>query len=281
MRRRFALWLALALWPLAAGCGAGSSILADFQAPPGVSSHSSPELAGRPPLRRIAVLPFRNESGVLGAGKQIADIFYDELSSSQRYDVLPPPEIDKDEELRFEFRLRGGRGEGVRNQVLDEAWLKQKLDRFVAAVQPYLTNQDLIYPGEYFEGHLKETENPKDRGLVAEANEPGGGSPDLDGVLTGVITRYENRSGGALIGDKGPHVTYSVYLLDPKNGKILWEATFNEEQIPLLNNLLLLPRYAEAGFIWQTNDMLARNGLKRVLKDFPGWQAGPATAAAP
>mgnify|MGYP000616201161 CR=1 FL=1 len=95
------------------------------------------------------------------------------------------------------------------------------------------------------------------------------GNPS-DAILTGVVTKYRNRSGGALIGDQGSHVTYTAYLVSTKNGDILWEATFNEEQIFLMDNLLLLPRYAEHGLIWQKNDQLARSGLKRVLATFPG-----------
>ena len=105
---------------------------------------------------------------------------------------------------------------------------------------------------------------------MAKSSDKVGNEPPLDAVLTGVITKFRNRSGGPFAGDKGSHVTYTAYLVSTKNGEILWEATFNEEQIYLLDNLLLLPRYAANGFIWQRSDQLARSGLKRVLATFPG-----------
>ncbi len=105
---------------------------------------------------------------------------------------------------------------------------------------------------------------------MARSSDATAEAPDLDAYLTGVVTSYQNRSGGPLIGDKGSHVTYTAYLISAKDGAILWQANFDEEQIFLSDNLLLLFRYAKHGFIWQTNDMLARSGLERVLATFPG-----------
>lgn len=260
----------LAFGPLLGGCAGGNSPLENFLPPSGVSAKSHPELAGRP-LRRIAVLPFRNESGIPAAGAKMAGFFYEGLAVSPRYEIQPPPRADEEEELKFEFRLRGGRTEGVRNQAQDAAWLQERVSRFLSTIQPYLTNLEMIYPGEYFEGQAGAGQPELPRGTVAQAGPGSGGEGELDAVLTGIVTSYRNRSGTALLGDKGPHVAYSVYLVSTKDGKVLWEATFNEEQIYLLDNLLLFPRYAKEGLVWQTSDILARNGLERVLRTFPGY----------
>ncbi len=259
----------LAIVALSAGCGARVDIGAGFGPPSGVVSRTSQKIATHR-LKRIGVLPFRNESGVEKAGINIAKIFYEGLAPSPRFEVQPPPSLSEDGEVQFEFRLRGGRGEGVRNQAQDTSWLKEKVDRFISNVQPYLTNLEVVYPGEYFEGKIEKKRPEPARGTVAKATGGASDEPPLDAVLTGVVTKYRNRSGGPLIGDQGPHVTYTAYLVSTKDGEILWEATFNEEQIFLMDNLLLLPRYAEHGLIWQKNDQLARSGLKRVLATFPG-----------
>jgi len=282
---RRSVWAAgalLAFGPLLGGCGGSAAgPLESFQPPSGVSARAHPELAGRG-LRRIAVLPFRNESGVPAAGVRMAGVFYEGLAAATRYEVQPPPKVDEEDDLKFEFRLRGGRTEGVRNQDQDAAWLQERVSRFLAAVQPYLTNLEMLYPGEYFEGQLEITPSGLPKGTVARAGGPAAeGEPALDAVLTGIVTTYRNRSGGAFLGERGPQVAYSVYLVSARDGKVLWEATFNEEQIPLLDNLLLLPRYAKEGFIWQTSDMLARNGLDRVLRSFPGYAAPQAAVPAP
>ena len=259
----------IALVALSAGCGARVDIGAAFGPPSGVVSRTSRKIATHR-LKRIGVLPFRNESGVEKAGINMAKIFYEGLAPSPRFEVQPPPSLSEDSELQFEFRLRGGRGEGVRNRAQDTSWLKEKVDRFISNVQPYLTNLEVVYPGEHFEGKIEKKRPEPIRGTVAKAAGGAADEPPLDAILTGVVTKYRNRSGGPLIGDQGPHVTYTAYLVSTKDGEILWEATFNEEQIFLMDNLLLLPRYAEHGFIWQKNDQLARSGLKRVLATFPG-----------
>jgi len=268
----------LALSAALAGCGGTYSVAASFRPPTGVSAQASPELAAHP-LRRIAVLPFRNESGVPEAGAKMAGHFYERLSASPRYEVQPPPVVEAEEDVKFEFRLRGGRTEGVRNREEDSAWLKEKVSRFIATVQPYVTNLETVYPGEYFEGQAKPEKREALQGTVAEASPQAPAEGDLDAILTGVVTSYRDRSGGPYLGDQGAHVSYAAYLVSAKDGRILWEASFNEEQIFLLDNLLLFPRYAQEGFAWQTNDTLARNGLQRVLERFPGF-ASPAEEGA-
>lgn len=267
--KRLGAYLAPLLALAIAGCGGGNAdIGASFTAPSGVVSRTSQKISAHR-LRRIGVLAFRNESGVDKAGVQIANIFYEGLAPSARFEVQPPPPAG-DDEIEIEFRLRGARSEGVRNQASDSAWLKEKVNKFISTVQPYLTNIEIVYPGEYFEGRVDAPKEKPASGTVAQSSGEAGNEPPLDAVLTGVITKFRNRSGGPLIGDKGSHVTYTAYLVSTKDGEILWEATFNEEQIYLLDNLLLLPRYAENGFIWQRSDQLARSGLKRVLATFPG-----------
>lgn len=272
-KSRIAIFLLIAGFA-AAGCGAQTgrgleAIFQSFTPSSGVKSEISPALTGRI-IKRIAVIPFRNETNITGAGHTVASIFYEGLSASPRYEVEPPPRIGRQDGFNFEFRLRGGREAGVRNEEADAEWLSKTVSRFVSRIEPYLTNLQPIYPGEYIEGKIQ----PKKlQGTVARSS----GQPDadraLDAVITGVVTRFRNRSGNALFAkdEKGAHVTYSVYLVDARDGKVLWKASFNEKQIFLLDNLLLLPRYAQQGFVWQTNTRLARTGLQRVLKTFPGW----------
>ncbi|MFC1491891.1 hypothetical protein ACFLQ0_04815 [Nitrospinota bacterium] len=253
---------------LAAGCGANTGLGGSFRAPSGVSARTSEKIGARR-LKRIGVLPFRNESGVAEAGIKIAKFFYEGLAPSPQYEVQPPPPTSEEEELQFEFRLTGGRNEGVRSRARDTGWLKSRVNRFISTVQPYLTNLEMVYPGEYFEGKVARPKMAA-QGTVAKSSPGAAEDQPLDAVLTGVVTRFRNRAAGPWVGDHGPHVSYNVYLVSTEDGEILWEATFNEEQIFLLDNLLLLPRYAEHGFAWQRNDQFARSGLKRVLATFPG-----------
>jgi len=206
---------------------------------------------------------------------EVANFFYEGLATFPRYEVQPPPIIPDDGDVEIEFRLQGTRRKEGRIHANKTSWLADKVNHFIATVQPYITNLKMAYPGEYFEGSV-EPENPKTiKGTVAKYSGTATDEQPLDAILTGVVTKYRNRSGGPLLGNQGPHVTYTAYLVSTKNGDILWEATFNEEQIFLMDNLFLLPRYAEHGLIWQRNDQLAQSGLKRVLATFPGLLRNP------
>ena len=57
--------------------------------------------------------------------------------------------------------------------------------------------------------------------------------------------------------------------------RFLWRARFDETQKPLFDNLLLAGRFFKGGGVWQTNDTLARIGLERVVKTFPGIAVNP------
>jgi hypothetical protein len=92
----------------------------------------------------------------------------------------------------------------------------------------------------------------------------------LDAVLTGIITRYDDRQGSALLVDQPASVAYEVFLISARDGEILWRARFDETQQPLFDNLLLAGRFFKGGGVWQTNDTLARIGLARVVRTFPG-----------
>jgi hypothetical protein len=94
-------------------------------------------------------------------------------------------------------------------------------------------------------------------------------------VLTGVITRYDNRQGTSLAVDQPASVAYEAYLISARDGEILWRARFDETQKPLFDNLLLAGRFLKGGGVWQTNDTLARIGLERVVKTFPGIAVSP------
>ncbi|MDA1001315.1 MAG: hypothetical protein O2807_12475 [bacterium] len=275
MRKKHSAFFLLLAFAAATGCGTRpgqgpEAILRSFAPPSGVQAEASPALTSRT-IRRIAILPFRNESGVEGAGQTVATIFYEGISASPRYEVEPPPRLDRQDGFNFEFRLRGGREADVRNEEADAEWLSNTVNHFVSRIEPYLTNLQPVYPGEYIEGKI----GPKKKlqGTVARSSDQPDTERALDAVITGVVTRFRNRSGNALFAndEKGAHVTYSVYLVDARDGKVLWKASFNEKQIFLLDNLLLLPRYAQQGFIWQTNTRLARTGLQRLLATFPGW----------
>ena len=94
-----------------------------------------------------------------------------------------------------------------------------------------------------------------------------------DGVLTGVVTRFRDRTGQSLAAANPASVGFRVMLLDAPAGRRLWSGTFEETQQPINENLLNVRRYPGGGTRWLTAEELARWGADEMSKSMP---AGPA-----
>ncbi|MFQ5895957.1 MAG: hypothetical protein ACE5JJ_09130 [Nitrospinota bacterium] len=275
--RRIRAYRAALLAALLLGGCAGYDSLQSFQPGSGVSSQTSPDV-GKYRLQTVAVLPFRNATPSPGAGQKVAGFLHDQLAATKRFRLEPPPVMDEEEEVRLQFRIRSGLREGVTNEQSELAELGRQISRFLARVRPYVTNLEVLYPGEYFEGQPEARKPGERKQLPRQVGRPGPPSESppplaqeaLDAVITGVVTQYRNRSGWGYLGDRGAAVSYDVYLVSIRDRKVLWKASFREEQQPLFDNLLYFSRYARGGFAWQTHDQLTRYGMERVLKTFPG-----------
>ena len=216
-----------------------------FGPPSNVIAEVSPALHNYT-LHRIGIIAFVNRSRTPDAGLRLASFFYAELDSHQRYDIAPPLALDEESELEFTRTA----------QVTPEAERPGRLRQFVYAWVSRL------WP---------ETSQPSEEGPVKAPSDPSAQPAlPLDAVLTGVITRYDDRQGTALLVDQPASVAYEAYLISARDGEILWRARFDETQQPLLDNLLLVGRFLKGRGVWQTHDTLARIGLERVVQTFPG-----------
>jgi hypothetical protein len=230
------------LWGAVGGFGPPSNVVAEV----------SPELH-KYAIQRIGIIGFVNHSGTPDAGIRLASFFYTELDSHRRYKVTPPLLLDEETELAF-------------TRTAQAAPEEERPGRLRQFVREWLGR---IWPAS--------SEEPQ---ASASQAQPGPGAPQpgqrpLDAVLTGVITRYDDRQGNALLVDQPASVAYEAYLISARDGEILWRARFDETQRPLLDNLLLAGRFFKGGGVWQTNDTLARIGLERVVKTFPGIMENP------
>ena len=218
-----------------------------FSPPSYVVAEVSPELH-KYEIQRIGIIGFVNHSGTPDAGIRLASFFYTELESHQRYELTPPLLLDEETELAF-------------TRTAQAAPEEERSSRLRQFVREWLGR---IWPS-----------NPEEPPAATEPRTPTQGQRPLDAVLTGVITRYGDRQGNALLVDQPASVAYEAYLISARDGEILWQARFDETQRPLLDNLLLAGRFLKGGGGWQTNDTLARIGLERVVKTFPGIAANP------
>jgi hypothetical protein len=204
-------------------------------------------------IQRIGIIGFVNHSATPDAGIRLASFFYAELEAHQRYELTPPLLLDEETELAF-------------TRTAQAAPEEERSGRLRQFVREWLGR---IWPVSSEESQPSPSRAQPSEGAPAQGPRP------LDAVLTGVITRYNDRQGNALLVDQPASVAYDAYLISARDGEILWRARFDETQRPLLDNLLLAGRFFKGGGVWQTNDTLARIGLERVVKTFPGIAVDP------
>jgi hypothetical protein len=90
-----------------------------------------------------------------------------------------------------------------------------------------------------------------------------------DGVVTGDVTRFRDRTGQSLAAANPASVGFSVNLLDAPAARRLWGGTFEETQQPLTENLFNASRYPGGGSRWLTAEELARWGAREMSKSMP------------
>jgi hypothetical protein len=228
-------------------CGRLWGAIGGFGPPSNVVAEVSPDLS-KYEIQRIGIIGFVNHSGTPDAGLRLASFFHMELEAYQRYELTPPLLLDEETELAF-TRTAQAAPEDER-----PGRLRQFVREWLGRIWPSSADQPEAY----------KSQTPSESGVLPQGPRP------PDAVLTGIITRYDDRQGNALLVDHPASVAYEAYLISAGDGEILWRARFDETQRPLFDNLLLAGRFFKGGGIWQTNDTLARIGLERVVKTFPG-----------
>lgn len=274
------LWRALCAGALAAALSAGCAPpirVSGFAPPTNVVAFTNPELA-QYPLRRVVVLYFDNRTPTPEAGKTIAEYFYHELKSRATMVVLPPLPVDYSQ-LTLEFPL----GQRVGGQLPPPEVKPEEIARVLEQLEPALkaaikakeaegaVTQVVLGSRDAEPGvpkHIKLTDLEK--ADIESAYRRGEADRLVDGIVVGIISRYRNRQGSPLTVVEPASVAYDIYLLSTLDGSVLWQAAFDETQVPLFDNIMLIERFIKGKGVWQTHDTLTRIGMSRVLEDFPG-----------
>lgn len=87
-----------------------------------------------------------------------------------------------------------------------------------------------------------------------------------DAVLTGIVTRYEEREGGPIGVKKPASAGFEVNLISTEDGTILWKGGYAETQKSLLEDVSLLPDFIKRRGTWLSVEELAKGGAEEVLK---------------
>lgn len=88
-------------------------------------------------------------------------------------------------------------------------------------------------------------------------------------VLDITVTRFHERDGSDLSVNSPASAAFTMVLTHVENGKVLWDASFDETQEALTSNLLAFGKMKNRGFKWITAEEMVREGLKQRLAECP------------
>jgi hypothetical protein len=91
----------------------------------------------------------------------------------------------------------------------------------------------------------------------------------VDALLVGEITRWVEREGGAAGTQQAASVGVTVELYGAPDAKRLWRGEFDRTQQPLMENVLLTPRYPGGGTRWLTATEFAQFAASELAAALP------------
>ncbi|MCA9773643.1 MAG: hypothetical protein KC466_14600 [Myxococcales bacterium] len=169
---------------------------------------------------------------------------------------------------------------GGPNSPQDRRWLEEQVYGLLPAdTRADLVPRDLTHAAAEGRALLRDGPAPKLKDLVEV-----GKLLKADSVLAVFVFRFRERE-GTQYGIHAPaSVAFELALIrvgraegdegaGEATGATLWRASFDETQESLSENLLKLDRFIENRGQWVEAAVLARYGLRRVMKTFP--EAGP------
>lgn len=109
-----------------------------------------------------------------------------------------------------------------------------------------------------------------DKATLLEILKKTGVELGVDGVLVGYVYRFRERQGYPYSVKKPASVAFDIHLVRVSDGRIVWRASFDKTQTSLMENLFQLSSFFKLGGKWATAAELATEGVKEMLKTFPG-----------
>ena len=88
-------------------------------------------------------------------------------------------------------------------------------------------------------------------------------------VVYGTVYRMRDRDASVMSERSAASVWFEVSVVKAPGAGRVWDASFNETQRPLNQNLFNAPRYPGGGTRWLSAEELARWGAQELAIDFP------------
>ena len=99
-----------------------------------------------------------------------------------------------------------------------------------------------------------------------------------DAVLVPHLRRYRERIGDEW-GAKSPaSVAFVLDLVDVRRGDVIWQASFDETQKSLSENIFAIGEIGQRGVRWLSAEQLAQDGVRKAVAQLHQLIARPATS---
>jgi hypothetical protein len=88
--------------------------------------------------------------------------------------------------------------------------------------------------------------------------------------VVGHLYRFRERIGESYSVEQPASVAFEVHLIRVEDGELVWRGAFDRTQGSLMENLLQISYFFREKGRWVTAEELAAEGVKEILKSFPG-----------
>ncbi|MBN2396798.1 MAG: hypothetical protein JXI32_00320 [Deltaproteobacteria bacterium] len=90
-----------------------------------------------------------------------------------------------------------------------------------------------------------------------------------DGIVAGHLFCFRERKGFDYSAERPASVAFCIHLIRVEDGVTVWKGVFDKTQSSLLENILDILPFIRGGGKWMTAEELSREGVRKILKDFP------------
>lgn len=110
---------------------------------------------------------------------------------------------------------------------------------------------------------------PSDSGSQLKLIRHVGSELKCGAVLMTTLVDYRQRMGGSYGADSPASATFSMKLVNTRDGRVLWQSMFKETQQSLMSNLMSFDKAESRGFKWITVEELVRQGINEKIEECP------------